>query len=68
MKAKNFPMFKRMHTVKAIVYRQHTTMLRMYEQYCREASLSAYWSDDDEGDAGVEEAEATNEVVDDEQF
>jgi len=50
------------------VYRQHTTMLRMYEQYCREASLCAYWSDDDEGDAGVEEAEATNEVVDDEQF
>ena len=70
MKAKNFELFQRMIAVKTIVYKHHSTMLRLYDKYCVDADIAMYWSDDeDEPDGGaIEDAEATNEVVNDDEF
>ena len=64
MKAKNFELFQRMITVKAIVYKHHSTMLRLYDKHCVDADIAPYWSDDGDEPNGdtIEDAEATNEV------
>ena len=70
MKAKNFELFQRMIAVKTIVYKHHSTMLRLYDKHCVDADIAPYWSDDeDEPNGGaIEDAEATNEVVNDDEF
>jgi hypothetical protein len=71
MKAKNFELFQRMIAVKTIVYKHHSTMLRLYDKHCVDADIAPYWSDDDEDEpngGAMEDAEATNEVINDDEF
>ena len=70
MKAKNFELFKRMITVKTIVYRNHSTILRLYDKHCVDADIVPFWSDDEDevNGSAIEDAEATNEVVNDDEF
>ena len=53
-----------MLAVKDIVYKQHRVMLRLYEQYCKEAGQIPYWDNDeddlDEGGA----AACENDILD----
>ena len=70
-KCQDFAQFQRMLTVKMIVYKQHRVMFRLYEKYCKEAELPKYWNDDDDGAENgdeIQNAEATNETLDDEGF
>ena len=58
---------------KEVVYKNHSRMFHLYEKYCDEASLTKYWRKNIEDDSDDEEptvaaAEATNEVVDDDEF
>ena len=68
-KCQDFGQFKRMHTVKKIVYKQHGVMFRLYDQYCKEAEIPSYWSGDEEDDGGgIHSADPTNESVGDDEF
>ena len=62
-----------MLAVKPAVYDRHETMLRLYEKYCDDASLTKYWGDDDDEDETTEglrvaPAEDTNEADCDDGF
>ena len=53
-----------MLAVKEVVYSRHKVMLQLYEEYCREASRTPYWSDgpDQTSQDGDDAAEETNEA------
>ena len=62
-----------MLAVKDIVYKQHRVMLRLYEQYCKEAGQVPYWDNDEDdldegGAAAMASADPTNEHVADDGF
>ena len=64
-KLQNYACFKRMMAVKPAVYDRHKVMLRMYEQYCHEASVSKYWGvgeEDDDIQTEIAVADDTNEA------
>jgi len=76
-KYQNYKFFKRMIAVKEVVYQRHMEMLRLYETYCQQASITdKYYDDDDEeldddGDSGGEPviaADETNEADCDDGF
>ena len=54
---------------KNVVYECHRRMFYLYEKFCDSASLPKYWQDDEDEEAEVvTNAEATNEVIDDDEF
>ena len=62
-----------MIAVKKVVYQRHNDMFRLYEKYCRQASInSLYWGDSDyssgEDESRVIAAEPTNEADCDDGF
>ena len=69
-KLKDYCLFKRMLAVKPAVYQRHKTMLRLYEKYCEDASMTKYWGeeDDDLPTEHVAPAEDTNEADCDDGF
>ena len=60
----NYVCFKRMMAIKPTVFQRHKVMLRLYEKYCHQGEIPAYWrsEEDDEHDTGIEGADETNET------
>ena len=69
-KLQDYCLFKRMIAVKSVVFERHNEMLRLYEKYCREASMTSYWGVDQDVDIDEEIAAAdeTNEADCDDGF
>ena len=67
----DFELFRRMVTVKNIVYKHHRRMFVLYERWCHDHSEPKYWNDDDDDDGdtmSVQPAKSTNEVLEDDGF
>ena len=66
--------FRRILAVKEVVYQWHNEMFRLYERYCRQASITdIYWGDSDYSSAEEESeeviaADETNEADCDDGF
>ena len=69
-KCYDYPLFKRMVATKEVVYKNHRKMFRLYEHFCEKSELPKYWENREEQEitADVEAAEATNEVIADDEF
>ena len=66
----NYGLFKSMVAVKTVMYDRHKSMLRLYEKYCHEGSLSPCWTDadDDDDDTEIAVADSSNEVDVEDEF
>ena len=59
-----------MLAVKSVVFQRHQLMLRLYEKFCRQASMISYWGEDkeDDNDQDIAVADETNEADCDDGF